>query len=321
VLWAENISAGISILEWSFFNHYMTILLVIAISLNTYSENDVVSICKFMMYMSFFMGMLTVLFAKPYHGTFINRLTLTILGVQMDPNELGCLLIYGIIFAILNMDYNHSIQYLVFSLINIIAIFYTSSRGTMLSLLVLSVFMIAARIKSKEMTCVGDREKSKITYKIIAISIIVIIMYNNAKTIIPMGNIYRVLNFETYKGGSGREDLWRDALAAIHENPIIGKGWGGSLIFVHNTYINMVLDVGIIGFSIFILFFLFIAYIARKKNRYEIIVVMLTGMIPSFFLEGLTKKYFWNGIIMAIIMLNREYNEGQKLDIYYKSKS
>jgi len=306
ILWAEDINAGMPILEWSFFNQYMTMLLIIAISLNTYSENDVIAISNFMMYMSFFIGILTVLFAKPYHGTFINRLTLTISDVQMDPNELGCFLLYGIIIAILNIDSKNSIQYLAFSLINCIAIFLTASRGAFVSLSVLSLFSFMYRIKSKNREISGSRKNAKKVYISVTIIIISFILYNNIEKIVPIGNINRLLEFETYKSGSGRGYLWKDSLAAIKENPILGKGWGGSLIFVHNTYINMMLDIGIIGFLIFILFILFIAYIAIKKNRYEIIVVMLIGMLPSFFLEGLTKKYFWNGIILGIIMLNQQ---------------
>ena len=89
--------------------------------------------------------------------------------------------------------------------------------------------------------------------------------------------------------------IWISALELIKENPLIGIGGGGShrilyervafnqqhydkryRVHAHNEYIQVFLDIGIIGFIVFIMFFIYLLkiFMNKKLNRNEKMFVL-----------------------------------------------
>ena len=83
--------------------------------------------------------------------------------------------------------------------------------------------------------------------------------------------------------GSGRFDIWNNAITLFYQNQFFGIGWYNFLEYnkiifnrenyMHNTFLEVLVELGIFGFLIYILFFiiLFLNIIKlqyKKSNKY-----------------------------------------------------
>ncbi|MGL4609210.1 MAG: O-antigen ligase family protein [Trueperaceae bacterium] len=147
-----------------------------------------------------------------------------------------------------------------------------------------------------------------------------------------VSQIPAVVDFARYRasdavssGGAGRTDIWLVAWQMYLEYPVIGKGWSvaektmdvrylervsgditwndGSGRFktrnVHNIYLQVLVELGVVGFILFILWFLTIitAPVHLDKHvRSDWLLVL--AIFVAFLVGGITnpelhKKYFW----------------------------
>jgi len=117
----------------------------------------------------------------------------------------------------------------------------------------------------------------------------------------------RLFTFEDYEGGSNRVSIWNYALEILSNpiNLIMGAGWGAyGDRSLHNTALSVLCDVGIIGFSL--LFFPPAIAVLKmlKKKQVLTFAIFLSGMIPSFFIEAINKRFFWNTLIYVLVAYN-----------------
>ena len=73
---------------------------------------------------------------------------------------------------------------------------------------------------------------------------------------------------------AGRDQLWTQAMKYFHDNPWLGIGWTHfKTLFafrgthVHNIYIQLLCETGIIGFSVFVFFFVWNIIATLKKIK------------------------------------------------------
>lgn len=259
----------------------------------------IINIC---LYSSFSMGVLGLFFSKPYLGQVESRRVLTLFGIQNEPNNLAAFYLIGISIALYLIVYENKNKILNIIIIgvNTISMTLTASRGGLVSLI--GIVLLIIFINKYKNNYLLEFIK-KLIYFILLLSITYLIL----KLCLPEASFERLFDFSSYEGGSERSTLWYEALYLIKQKPLLGWGWGGYKSGIHNTYLSMICDVGIIGFMIFIYFIGLIVFKAYKSRCILSIIILATGLLPSFFIEAINKRFFWNGIILSIILINSNY--------------
>jgi O-antigen ligase len=205
-----------------------------------------------------------------------------------------------------------------------LALFLTSSRG---GLIALGVALIAAVV-------LGGRRRG--TMIAAALGAVLVTVFYFA-TIAPDAVRERVTHPE---GGTGRVDIWKVGWRMVEANPIHGVGSGnfttasihyllqpGKLVrddfivdtpkVAHNTYLQILAELGIVGFLLFITILLFSFVCAVKAHRaaaaagdreLDIIaratVVALAALFAAyFFVSRDYGKQLWLLLALAPVML------------------
>lgn len=198
-----------------------------------------------------------------------------------NPNDMGLILALGIPVAwylAVSESSIWKIQWL--RLVNyfyipaaIIGILLTASRGSLIAAVPAIFFIIMSTSRFRPV------QRSLILLTL-GVSIFAI------QPMIPMSNIQRLSSIPdsvTKSDLGGRVRLWRISVATFSEHPLLGVGSGsmntsrqlGSQ--VHNTYLSVLTELGLIGFSFFIFMLVIVVYHAAKQPK------ILSGLWISVF--------------------------------------
>lgn len=182
-----------------------------------------------------------------------------------DPNELAAVLVPAIAFALFALAVTRTplVRSLLIAAVGIsgFALFRTESRGGLVALAVTAIatIVLAGPVRIRAVSGILATAGAGIVYYTM---------------VAPPEVLHRVLGYEE-SGGSGRTDLWRVAIAVFQHHPFAGIGSGNfaavepgyslsdvsirRLDFVvdrgqpvHNTYLHLLTEVGLIGFIPFV---------------------------------------------------------------------
>lgn len=255
---------------------------------------------------SFAIGVLSLFFSEPYLYKNQSRMVLTLFNCQIDPNNQAVFLLMGISIAIYFLFYlkKHRVLSLIVLLINTYSIFLTGSRGGLVSFI--AMLLIILLVTERKMSF------KEVSYKLGLVLFGVVLLYYITKNFLPIEIFERIFTFAEYEGGSERIIIWKRAFRLLSEkaNWIFGAGWGslygyaGGYDAGHNTYISMLCDVGIIGSILFFVPIFSIASYLLKEKQVLPLLLLVSGLIPCFFLDAINKRFFWNPIIFAILWYN-----------------
>ncbi|MGN0451588.1 MAG: O-antigen ligase family protein [Acutalibacteraceae bacterium] len=266
---------------------------------------------------SFSIGLLSIFFSEAYHGRVEARQVLTLFGVQSEPNNQGAYIAIGFtifLYRILNSEKNR-LLYGIALLVNAYATLKTGSRTGLLTLAVVALALLLTSLRKKGFSA----------WKGIVLGVLAFVaLYYIVKAYLPQNTFERLFEFVTYEGGSNRDLLWENALELYKQdlNPIFGAGWGAYFAYngiykvVHNTYLGMLCDVGIIGFLLFFVPILIAIWKLWKKREILPICFFITAAVPAFFIDSINKRYFWNPVILLFLYYNysnlrKEGNENE----------
>jgi O-antigen ligase len=226
-----------------------------------------------------------------------------------DPNELAAILIPALAFAffMLVIERRMLLRWLLLaaSFICAIALFRTESRGGLVGL---AVMLLASLLFSGPV-------RARATTMVLAISGFALAYFT---LIAPPQALARVTALSA-GGGTGRSDLWAVALDVTRAHPLLGIGAGNFPIVepsyafrnrnlprfdlivdtpkvVHNTYLNVLVELGLVGFILFALVIL-VAFAAAFRalrgfaragdSEMEIlargVIIGTIGMLAAFF--------------------------------------
>lgn len=114
----------------------------------------------------------------------------------------------------------------------------------------------------------NENKKHGRLFKVIGLVVVIIITFVVLRDFIPGVNLFVERFIETAENNNitmGRNILYVVALQLFKENPIFGIGWGGfvyeyyriasSVFAVHNIYISLLCETGIVGLSVFLIWF------------------------------------------------------------------
>ncbi len=163
----------------------------------------------------------------------------------------------------------------------------------------------------------GSEKKNKITKFVVAALIIFAVVYFVAPYVLPDSIYSRLFLIDSYKqtyySGKDRAAIWKYCVQYIvPQTPIWGNGsgvppylighrFGLEYRGVHNMYLCMYMEYGLLALPLYIVF---IANIFKSniktKNKY--CVGALVGIcIIAFFLESYSRTYLWNILAYCII--------------------
>ena len=121
------------------------------------------------------------------------------------------------------------------------------------------------------------------------------------------------LGNRTLGGDEGRTISWTFALNAVLGSPIFGyglEGWkilseGTSYIdYLHNIFLELLLDYGFLGLTVFIAVFFSGINRVKKEDRLFIFLFMFVTAFPLLFQNGLTEVNLWRCLILNRIAIN-----------------
>jgi O-antigen ligase len=185
-------------------------------------------------------------------------------GGIRDANELAAILVPAIAFALFGVVATRAplLRWMLGSCaaISAFALFRTDSRGGLVALTVtfLAALLLAGPVRARVASLMALTMGAGILYY---------------TTFAPPEALARVTRVEQ-GGGSGRTDIWAIALDVWHHNPILGVGTGNfpviepaytlgdisierldlivdRAVVAHNTYLQFLAEIGVIGFALF----------------------------------------------------------------------
>lgn len=256
---------------------------------------------------SLLFGVLTLLFHKSYiSDVYASRQVLTLFGTQNDPNNCAVFLCIGISIAVYSLVTEKRMKILSIAvvLINSYGVLLSGSRmGFVLLGVIASTVVLIPNTKDKFII-------KTFIYKLFIISLVFAIGRWIINRYLPVASLERMLAFEEYSDGSGRMLKWSLAIEGFKERPVFGWGWGGYDFVgsvIHNTYLTMLCDVGLVGFLLFIIPLIQLAFYLLKNKCQLGILLLVNGLVSGFFLDAINKRFFWNTILIAVLLV--EYYE------------
>lgn len=268
---------------------------------------------------SFLFGALSVICRRPYLDEFhASRQVLTLWGQQMDPNNCAAFLSVAVGLGAYSLfrEKKHRVLNAVVVLVNSGAIILTGSRG---GFLLMGLLIAGAVLLPNWNTRTIGMNLVKRSAIMLVIALIGGVLLSRYTDILQDG-LARLLAFDNYEGGSERTDLWAIALTYIERHPLFGNGWGGYTIkngmAIHNTYLTILCDTGIIGFIVFMTPIVYIGCYALKKHALSALLILMTGLVPACTLDSINKRYFWNAIILSFMMVQYIRKTGHYIQIW-----
>lgn len=288
------------------------VALFVVLTMDAFPWNIIENIAKVTWASSFILAVLSLLFGKSYSRVLETRQVLVMFGQEVDPNNQAIYILMGISIAIYYLMYRrkYTIPSLITLFVNSVSLFMTGSRGGLVSLIVIAGFVLFFNADRKGV--------ASIITKLLCFAGGIFIVIVALKKYIPVDIFMRLTDISTYEGGSNRTDIWLNGLKLLCEdlNMLFGAGWGSYFSYngfnsaMHNTYLAMLCDVGILGFLLF--FFPIFKKIAwcMKRKEYMPVLLLLSVFCPSFFIDSVNKRFFWNVILflyMYVLSRQREY--------------
>ena len=242
-----------------------------------------------------------------YNST--GRITLHILNSYLDPNGLAANLLVGIFYSLhqtMKKPKGFPLSNILFGICFVVlttAAFYTGSRGALVAYAGAALIYLLSRTSAKN------------RWRILAtIPLILILLYFGLSLVLSERTFDRLFDFESYTSGSGRINIWLTALREIVKRPFFGYGVAsyfgyfkqvfGTESAMHNTFLLLVFEVGIVGLSLFMVPFFQALRCAKQQKNTLIVAVIFANLIAAFFLDALNWRYLWNAMMFGIIFYN-----------------
>ena len=227
-----------------------------------------------------------------------------IASVTANPNTLALYAAIGCIITLL-LYCSKSIGFLIssaFFVINFSALLHTFSRGAILGLVI--VFLIIFMM-------LGVKRFLYFIFVVLFASMLVMLLSG--------GYIVDAVQARMGQGFHGRDIIWSAALDSILLNPFAGVGFGlerEAILFpagidwtMHNAYLVVVSEIGLIGFFLFFIFmFSTCAIILRKITLYVgtfhgYMLILLFSLIVFIMLRGLTATLIMRFVDVNIMLM------------------
>ena len=318
LLWTIRIDNTVTRLN----TYLLMAVLVLALSVFPFEEKELTAIFRAYALGCAALAFLVVFFGQLNEGSnYENRMTVGFLGAYMDPNNLAAILLAGTFYSFHQMLNRHRTSPFANILcgglfvLQAIAIFLTGSRGGLIALVIPLCLYLLMR----------SNKKSRVSILLLFAVLILLSLWLLPK-ILPQTLYTRLFDYKTYSQGSGRIDHWIEAFPQIIYRPLFGFGATSYFGFfkqlhgveyaMHNTFLAVLFEVGLVGFCFFMLPFLYGLRASYRHKNYCVFIVIFANMIAAFFLDTLHVRFLWNAMALGIMfyeLYRRQAQESAKI--------
>ncbi|MCR4556506.1 MAG: O-antigen ligase family protein [Saccharofermentans sp.] len=290
-------------LDWYSMQVMVTFFIIICVSIRCYSKMEI-KLVKLAFYGSICVTWISTLFFSFFHG---GRIYIEIFSL-MDPNDFATGLAMAFALCLTELMGKKNVIFNTACLLSLLVIVYfTGSRGGLLTMLVIIFIWILSLKGKKKYILLGS---------IFAATIVLFVCaeFGIGPSMIKRFSITALIA----SGGTGRSDIWKAALKYFAtQDPwhmIFGNGLGSFADTVkyvavghdyryesHNMFINVLIEGGIAGLGLLLACFASLyVYAVKNKNLFGILAV--TGFIVSgISLDAQVYRTFAIAAAMAVI--------------------
>ena len=289
--------------------HFFFIILLISISgLQTNSRNT-----KTLINCAIWGARMTAIFVLIFGDIYVDgRISLGNMFLE-DPNYLTAYFLFGYVFAFYNIIKSKKISKKVLSFLEItiyiLIILATGSRGGFISYIVVTIGILFFSNKFKIMNMV----------RLLIFALLFFVIIQVASNFINNDVLSRfTIKSMVESQGTGRIQLFKDALSIFSKSNFFrimfgyGAGTIGSIYtsfgyryaVVHNIFIEILLENGVIGFALYVSLVFQLMYTSFKFKNKQVFFVLLGIVVLSFSTSLSTFKPYWN-VIFVIVYLER----------------
>jgi hypothetical protein len=229
----------------------------------------------------------------------------------LNPISIGHIAASGIILIAVEYTYSHKyklIKYLPFLIVLLLALFMAASRGPIISLLIVLGYLFTNKV----------RRSFKNIFVIIPL--VIAVVYISFELLESTSSILfdrmKIDVGTNVNEGEARIFLWYIGLQEFLTNPIIGGHTTTIYGYPHNILIEILMSMGIIGFSLFFWILRYTHTIISKMMKYKTPLVWVGLLWMQFFIGACfsgtiySSNYLWYslGLLLAIDVksINRE---------------
>ena len=241
------------------------------------------------------------------------RVEVTIGNTQINSNYLSFLLVFpfALCFSMVIRESSKistivRIFCLAICLVVLIASLWTGSRTCLIIIAINASVQFIIQYRKNKKAIVSS-------FIIIAISFIII---NYSSRFLPSYIIGR-LQLSTFLDSNGRVEIWRNTLATFFSNIryiLIGSGFGTTGLYVgvtaHNTYLQVLLENGIVGFTVYVIFTIFMFRRILKSHDLLLISLWFSIFIASLLMAGQACRFYWHDLMFIYVLSECEIDEG-----------
>lgn len=253
---------------------------------------------------NFMMGNVAIAYESRYSATGVNAVDQALILM------IGLPVAMQLFFAVSNNKQGIILKAinLLYIPLSIFTILLTGSRTSLIAIIPFGIFLVGTQ---------QIRLDRKITVFAVLLILLLVLL-----PLIPHAIIARLGTIGASIGEGdlgGRVDLWREGIAILAKHPLLGIG-GGTMDLsigsaVHNTFISIATETGLMGFSLFLATFGLVVHqilSSPKKTSGLWLAIILTWAIGVLSLSWEFRKLTWLLLNFAII----ESSLVQRLDIH-----
>lgn len=230
-----------------------------------------------------------------------------------DPNNFAAQLLLPLtcsFSSVFDSKKKWKILYVLLTCMFIFTVLLTGSRGCLLACIIFCVVYFVAS---------GAYKKISI---LVGIILLFLLVWFVVLPLLPDEITWRLFTKESYltseASHNSRSSIWRIVISeVIPKMGIFGVGAGcsgealvpyfGVIKGVHNTYLNMIVEYGVLGIPVFLFFLWSLMRKQIKKKKYFELSLVAAICVIIFFLDSFAKKFFWNAIMLVLISMKVDY--------------
>ena len=239
-----------------------------------------------------------------------------------DPNGLAARLVFPFVFTMKRILEKGRLLVKLLLILALAGMFYvfflTGSRASMIALAMICLILLLG--------VMNDKRSGAFVAIVLIFSLALVV----APKILPEHIFERIFSIDKYKEVTEIEDdrfgIWKNVMLEVFpKSPIWGHGTGNSAIVlktvyghvkaIHNSWLVMLADLGILGFFPWVIFTISRisqAFNMRRRDLYAL-AALLGVLIMAVTLDATREKYLWNGFLYVhmVYMINTDKQEKQ----------
>lgn len=308
IVWTIDFSHTTVALKSLMLNSFMTLFLGACC---TYNATEIRFLKVSLVLSSWLMAILLLIYGKIVDG----RLILNIGYNAQDANTANGFLLFAIAYHMKLLDSRKNILHAPALIILISLVFATGSRGAVVAVLgvmTLSILLNENRSLSRRLILLGT---------VFILGLLAIQMFP-----LPLNARFSATYIKAY-GSTGRMSIWQHLIDQfLNANPfrqVLGHGYGSTVALTnlseiesvqgkvaHNIYLDMLLNLGILGLSIYLCMHIVFAGILYRHRERALLCTYAGFLLLCLSLSLYSFKPFWAVMTYALIIdLHGRFND------------